>query len=200
MSNVCHVGDNAIDFTAEAVNSKGEFENITLSNLRGKYVVLLFYPLDYTFVCPSELVGFSDHHAEFEKENCQILGVSVDSKFTHLAWCNTPRKEGGLGGPLNFPLVADQTHQISRNYNCYWEKVGHSKRGLVIISDKGVVRSVVINDDPVGRSWQETLRVVSAFRHNDANPNEVCPLGWTKGAKVIIPNPKDKLQYFNSLN
>eukprot|EP01091_Cochliopodium_minus_P013226 TRINITY_DN420_c0_g1_i2.p1 TRINITY_DN420_c0_g1~~TRINITY_DN420_c0_g1_i2.p1 ORF type:complete len:201 (-),score=66.07 TRINITY_DN420_c0_g1_i2:61-663(-) len=200
MSNGWDIGDNATDFTAEAVNAKGEFEDITLSKLRGKYVVLLFYPLDFTFVCPSELVGFSDNYSKFQEAGADILGISVDSKFTHLAWTNTSRKDGGLGGPLNFPLVSDLTHQISKDYRVYWEKSGYSKRGLVIISDKGVVRSRVINDDPVGRSWEETLRVIQAFKHNDTNPNEVCPLGWTKGSKVIIANPKDKLSYFNSVN
>ena len=156
--------------------------------------------MDYTFVCPSELVGFSDNYAKFQEAGAQILGISVDSKFTHLAWSNTSRKEGGLGAPLNFPLVSDLTHQISKDYHMYWNNAGHSKRGLVIISDKGVIRSVMVNDDPVGRSWEETLRVIQAFKHNDANPNEVCPLGWTKGAKVITPNPKDKLNYFNSVN
>lgn len=124
----------------------------------------------------------------------------MDSKFTHLAWSQTSRKEGGLGGPLNFPLVSDLTHQISKDYNVYWHQKGYSKRGLVIISDKGIVRSRVINDDPVGRSWEETLRVVDALIHSDKNPGEVCPAGWHKGGKTIIDNPKDKLKYFNAVN
>ena len=149
-------------------------------------------------MCPSELIAFSDNAEKFQAAGAEIIGVSVDSKFTHLAWTQASRKEGGLGGPLKFPLVADLTHQISKDYNVYWKKAGHSKRALVIISDKGVIRSKVVNDDPVGRSWEETLRVVEALIHSDTHPGEVCPAGWHKGGKTIKVGPTEKLEFFSS--
>ena len=193
------VGDLAPDFSAEALGADGKFFDFKLSSLNGKYVVLLFYPLDFTFVCPSELLAFSENAQKFRDAGAEVVGISVDSKFTHLAWTQTPKKEGGLGSPLNFPLVSDITHEISKAYNLYWHNKGHSKRGLVIVSPKGFVSSKMVNDDPVGRSWEETLRVVEALVHHDAHPDEVCPAGWKKGGKTIKEHPVHKKDYFSSV-
>uniref|UniRef100_A0A8B9WN14 Peroxiredoxin-2 n=1 Tax=Bos mutus grunniens TaxID=30521 RepID=A0A8B9WN14_BOSMU len=167
MACVCkaHVGKPAPEFQATAVVD-GAFKEVKLSDYKGKYVVLFFYPLDFTFVCPTEIVAFSDRAAEFHKLNCEVLGVSVDSQFTHLAWINTPRKEGGLG-PLNIPLLADVTRKLSSDYGVLKEDEGIAYRGLFVIDGKGVLRQVTINDLPVGRSVDEALRLVQAFQYTD---------------------------------
>jgi peroxiredoxin (alkyl hydroperoxide reductase subunit C) len=145
---------------------KGEFKELKLTDFVGKYLILLFYPLDFTFVCPTEIIAFSDRAHEFEDLNTAVVGVSTDSQFTHLAWVNTPRKQGGLGH-VNIPLLSDLTHQISKDYGVYLEHLGHSLRGLFIIDAKGIVRQITMNDLPVGRSVDETLRLVQAFQYAD---------------------------------
>ncbi|XP_035686142.1 peroxiredoxin-2-like [Branchiostoma floridae] len=187
----------APDFQGTAVVN-GKFEEIKLSDYKGKYLVFFFYPLDFTFVCPTEIIAFNERVEEFRKVNTEVVGVSVDSQFTHLAWINTPRKAGGLG-PMNFPLLSDLTHKISRDYGVLLEDVGHTLRGLFIIDDKGILRQITMNDLPVGRSVDETLRLVQAFQYTDQH-GEVCPAGWTPGADTIIPNPNDKLKYFEKAN
>jgi len=172
----------------------GEFKDIKLTDYKGKYLVLFFYPLDFTFVCPTEIIAFSDRVKEFKAIGAEVLGASVDSHFSHLAWTNTPRKAGGLG-TLNIPLLSDLTHKISKDYGVYLEDHGHTLRGLFIIDDKGVLRQITMNDLPVGRSVDETLRLVQAFQYTDAH-GEVCPAGWKPGADTIIPTPSDKLKYF----
>jgi len=172
----------------------GEFKDLKLSDYLGKYLVFFFYPLDFTFVCPTEIIAFSDRVEEFRKINTEVIGVSVDSVYTHLAWINTPRKEGGLG-KMNIPLLADLTKQISKDYGVLLEDAGHTLRGLFIIDDKGVLRQITMNDLPVGRSVDETLRLVQAFQYTDKH-GEVCPAGWKPGADTIIPDPKEKLTYF----
>eukprot|EP01103_Thecamoeba_quadrilineata_P005723 TRINITY_DN15491_c0_g1_i1.p1 TRINITY_DN15491_c0_g1~~TRINITY_DN15491_c0_g1_i1.p1 ORF type:complete len:199 (-),score=48.28 TRINITY_DN15491_c0_g1_i1:27-623(-) len=192
------VGKQAPDFTVDAVVGK-VFESISLKQYRGKYVVLFFYPLDFTFVCPSEILAFSDRAKEFEALNTVLLGASVDSKYAHLAWVNTPRKEGGLGGALNFPLLSDLTQKVSRDYGVLIEEAGHTLRGLFIISDKGIVRHVTLNDPPVGRSVDETLRLVQAFKHVDEH-GEVCPINWKPGSATIKPDPEKSKEYFSAVN
>jgi len=172
----------------------GEFKDIKLTDYKGKYLVLFFYPLDFTFVCPTEIIAFSDRVKEFQAIGAEVIGASVDSHFSHLAWMNTPRKAGGLG-KLAIPLLSDLTHKISQDYGVYLEDHGHTLRGLFIIDDKGVLRQITMNDLPVGRSVDETLRLVQAFKYTDAH-GEVCPAGWKPGADTIIPNPSDKLKYF----
>lgn len=140
----------------------GSFIDLKLSDFKGKYLVFFFYPLDFTFVCPTEILAFNDRLDEFHRINTEIVGCSVDSHFTHLAWINTPRKEGGLG-QLKMPLLSDLSHKISTDYGVYLEDVGHSLRGLFIIDDKQVLRQITLNDLPVGRSVDETLRLVSIF-------------------------------------
>ncbi|CAL1547579.1 unnamed protein product, partial [Lymnaea stagnalis] len=164
------IGDLAItkpapQFEAQAVVD-GEFKTVKLTDYRGKYVVLFFYPLDFTFVCPTEIISFSDRVADFRSINCEVLACSTDSVFSHLAWINTPRKQGGLG-PMNIPLIADKNAEISKKYGCLKADEGIAFRGLYIIDDKGNLRQITINDLPVGRSVDETLRLVQAFQFTD---------------------------------
>ncbi|KAI3383675.1 hypothetical protein SNEBB_009259 [Seison nebaliae] len=187
------VQKSAPDFKATAVIGN-EFKDIQLSDYFGKYIVLFFYPLDFTFVCPTEIIAFNDHVEEFEKINTQLLAVSVDSHFSHLTWTSVPRSKGGLG-PMKIPLISDLTHQISKNYGVYLEEAGHSLRGLFIIDPKGIIRQITINDLPVGRSVDETKRLVQAFQFTDEN-GEVCPIDWNPGKDTIIPSPELKLKYF----
>uniref|UniRef100_UPI00358DF54F peroxiredoxin-4-like isoform X1 n=1 Tax=Myxine glutinosa TaxID=7769 RepID=UPI00358DF54F len=175
----------------------GEFKELKLTDYLGKYLVFFFFPLDFTFVCPTELVGFSDRISEFRDVGAEVVAVSVDSQFTHLAWINTPRKQGGLGH-LQFPLLSDLTHKISRDYGVLMPDLGHSLRGLFIIDPRGVLRQMTLNDLPVGRSVDETLRLVQAFRYTDSH-GEVCPAGWKPGGDTIIPDPAGKLKYFDNL-
>jgi len=190
---VARIGKEAPDFEAEAVVN-GDFQKVKLSDYRGKYVVFFFYPLDFTFVCPTEIIAFSDRVDEFRKIGAEVIGASVDSHFTHLAWTKTPRKEGGLG-KMNIPLVSDLTKEISRNYGVLLEDQGIALRGLFIIDPQGVVRQITLNDLPVGRDVDETLRLVQAFQYVDKH-GEVCPAGWKPGKDTIIPNPSDKIKYF----
>uniref|UniRef100_A0A5F4W3Y4 thioredoxin-dependent peroxiredoxin n=2 Tax=Callithrix jacchus TaxID=9483 RepID=A0A5F4W3Y4_CALJA len=176
----------------------GEFKELKLTDYRGKYLVFFFYPLDFTFVCPTEIIAFGDRLEEFRAINTEVVACSVDSQFTHLAWINTPRRQGGLG-PIRIPLLSDLTHQISKDYGVYLEDSGHTLRGLFIIDDKGILRQITLNDLPVGRSVDETLRLVQAFQYTDKH-GEVCPAGWKPGSETIIPDPAGKLKYFDKLN
>lgn len=187
------VGQPAPDFTADAVVG-GQFKQVTLSSYRGRNVVLFFWPLDFTFVCPTEIIAFSDAHKQFEERNTAVLGVSVDSKFTHLAWTNTPRNKGGLG-EVKFPLVSDLTHQISRDYGVLIEGAGVALRGLFLIDKNGIVRHMLINDLPLGRSVEEAIRVVDALAHFEKH-GEVCPANWKPGEKTIKPDPKGAQEFF----
>ncbi|CAI9594118.1 unnamed protein product, partial [Staurois parvus] len=161
----------------------GEFKELKLTDYKGKYLVFFFYPLDFTFVCPTEIIAFGDRIEEFRSINTEVVACSVDSQFTHLAWINTPRKQGGLG-PMKIPLLSDLTHQISKDYGVYLEDQGHTLRGLFIIDDKGVLRQITMNDLPVGRSVDETLRLVQAFQYTDKH-GEVCPAGWKPGSETV---------------
>nr|XP_048296690.1 peroxiredoxin-4 isoform X2 [Myodes glareolus] len=176
----------------------GEFKELKLTDYRGKYLVFFFYPLDFTFVCPTEIIAFGDRIEEFRSINTEVVACSVDSQFTHLAWINTPRRQGGLG-PIRIPLLSDLNHQISKDYGVYLEDSGHTLRGLFIIDDKGVLRQITLNDLPVGRSVDETLRLVQAFQYTDKH-GEVCPAGWKPGSETIIPDPAGKLKYFDKQN
>eukprot|EP01128_Nolandella_sp_AFSM9_P001800 TRINITY_DN1220_c0_g1_i1.p1 TRINITY_DN1220_c0_g1~~TRINITY_DN1220_c0_g1_i1.p1 ORF type:complete len:234 (-),score=72.75 TRINITY_DN1220_c0_g1_i1:771-1373(-) len=186
------VGTKAPEFSATALVGK-EFKNLTLSSYSGKWVVLFFYPLDFTFVCPSELTGMSDEIDRFKELNAEVVGVSVDSHFTHLAFSQTARKEGGLGG-LKFPLLSDLTHGIGEAYSAMNGNSGHHLRATYIIDPKGIVRHVSMNDPPVGRSVDELVRVTTALQFADKH-GEVCPLNWTPGKDTIDTN--DKLKYFS---
>lgn len=176
----------------------GAFQEIKLEDYAGKYVVLFFYPLDFTFVCPTEIIAFSDRAAEFEKINCALIGCSTDSHFTHLAWMNTPRKEGGVG-KLDIPLLADKSMKIARDYGVLQEESGVAFRGLFIIDGKQNLRQVTVNDLPVGRSVDEVLRLVQAFQFTDEH-GEVCPANWKPGQKTMKADPEKSKEYFGSAN
>lgn len=187
----------APEFSVQAVVN-GEFKTVKLSQYRGKYVVLFFYPLDFTFVCPTEIIAFSDRAEEFRSINCEVLAASTDSVFSHLAWVNTPRKQGGLGN-MKIPLLADKNLELSRLYGCLKEDEGIAFRALFIVDDKGNLRQITMNDLPVGRSVDETLRLVQAFQFTDKH-GEVCPAGWKPGADTIKPNVKDSKAFFSKAN
>ncbi|MBN3305773.1 peroxiredoxin-2 [Amia ocellicauda] len=191
------IGKPAPHFQGTAVVD-GQFKEIKLSDYRGKYVVFFFYPLDFTFVCPTEIVAFSDRSEEFRKVNCEVIAASTDSHFSHLAWTNTARKEGGLG-PMKIPLLADLTQSISRDYGVLKEDEGIAYRGLFVIDDKGILRQITVNDLPVGRSVDETLRLVQAFQFTDKH-GEVCPAGWKPGSDTIVPDVQKSKEYFSKQN
>ena len=188
----------APDFKATAVVN-GQFKEIQLNSYRGdKYVVLYFYPLDFTFVCPTEIIAFNDKVKEFEKRNATILGVSVDSHYTHLAWINTPRKQGGLGG-LDYPLVSDLTKKIAADYGVLTADGAVALRGLFLIDRDGFVRHELVNDLPIGRSVDEALRVLDALQQFEVH-GEVCPANWQVGDKTMKPDPQGSLQYFEAVH
>lgn len=191
------VGQQAPDFTATAVVDQ-EFKTIKLSDYRGKYVVLFFYPLDFTFVCPTEITAFSDSYEKFSKLNTEVLGVSVDSEFSHLAWIQTDRKSGGLGD-LNYPLVSDIKKEISSAYNVLDPEAGIALRGLFIIDKDGVIQHATINNLAFGRNVEETLRILQAIQHVQTHPDEVCPAGWQPGAKTMNPDPKKSKEFFAAI-
>ena len=190
------VGHQAPDFTATAVVDQ-EFKEISLSQYRGKYVVLFFYPLDFTFVCPTEITAFSDRYSDFSSKNCEILGVSVDSKYSHLAWIQTPRNQGGIGD-INYPLVADLNKEIGNAFNILDDE-GKALRGLYLIDPEGVIVHATINNLPVGRNVDETLRLLQAFQYVQSNPDEVCPANWTPGSATMLEYPKGSKEYFSAI-
>ncbi len=183
----------APDFTATAVMPDNSFkDDFKLSDLRGKYVLLFFYPLDFTFVCPSEILAFNKAVQEFESNNCQLVGVSVDSHFSHLAWKNTPVNEGGIGN-IQYPLVADLDKSISKNYGVLLE-AGIALRGLFLLDREGVVKHQVVNDLPLGRSVSEALRVLDALQFTEEH-GDVCPANWKKGEEAMKPTAEGVADY-----
>ena len=187
----------APNFTAQAVMPDGSFKEIKLSDYKGKYVILFFYPLDFTFVCPTEIIAFSNSMDEFKKRNAEVLGVSVDSHFSHLAWRNTDRKNGGLGD-IAYPLVADLNKKITYDYGVMHE-VGIAFRGLFLIDKEGVVQHQVINNLPLGRNIEEALRMVDALQFHENN-GEVCPANWKSGEDGMKPDPSGSKTYFDKHN
>jgi peroxiredoxin (alkyl hydroperoxide reductase subunit C) len=192
------IGNVAPDFEAEAVFDQ-EFIKIKLSEYIGKkYVILFFYPLDFTFVCPTEITAFSDRYSEFEKLDTEVIGVSTDSVFSHLAWIQTDRKTGGLGD-LNYPIVSDITKKISKAFNVLIPEQGIALRGLFIIDKQGVIQHATINNLGIGRSVDETLRTLQAVQYVQDNPDEVCPAGWKPGEKTMKPDSKLSKEYFEAI-
>ena len=191
------VGQAAPEFTATAVFDQ-EFKTIKLSDYRGKYVILLFYPLDFTFVCPTELTAFSDRFGDFKQIDTEVLGISVDSPFSHLAWTQSDRKSGGVG-ELNYPLVADIKKEISAAYNVLDPEEGVALRGLFIIDKDGVIQHATINNLSFGRNVDETLRTLQAIQYVQTHPDEVCPAGWQPGDKTMVPDPVKSQVYFASV-
>ena len=188
------IGQPAPNFSAPAVVNGG-FKDVSLENFKGKYVVLFFYPLDFTFVCPTEITAFADRYSEFSALNTEVIGVSVDSKFSHLAWIQMEKKKGGLGGSLPYPLVSDISKKISEDFGVLTAE--HiALRGLFIIDREGVVQHSTINNLAFGRSVDETLRTLQALQYIQSNPGEVCPAGWTPGAKTMKPDQEGLKAYF----
>ena len=200
----------APEFTATAVMADNTFKQISLSNYRGKKVVLFFYPLDFTFVCPTELLAFDHRLAEFEKRGVQVLGCSVDSEFSHLAWRNTPLNAGGIG-QVKYPIISDMDKSISRNYEVLVgaepatvitesaeteTSIGGivALRGTYLIDEDGIVRHAVINDLPLGRNVDEMLRMVDALSHFQKH-GEVCPAGWQVGDKAMEGSTEGVAKY-----
>jgi peroxiredoxin (alkyl hydroperoxide reductase subunit C) len=192
------VGQPAPDFSATAVYDM-EFKTVKLSDYRGKkYVVLFFYPLDFTFVCPTEITAFSDRYDDFAKLDTEILGVSVDSEYSHLAWIQTDRKAGGVG-ELRYPLVSDLKKEISAAYNVLDPGAGVALRGLFIIDKEGIIQHATINNLAFGRSVDETLRTLQAIQYVQSHPDEVCPANWQPGQKTMHPDPVKSKEFFAAI-
>ena len=187
----------APEFTAQAVMPDGSFKEIKLSDYKGKYVILFFYPLDFTFVCPTEIIAFSEKMDEFKKRNTEVLGVSIDSHFSHLAWRNTDRKQGGLGD-IQYPLVADVNKKITYDYGVMHE-AGIAFRGLFLIDTNGIVQHQLINNLPLGRNIDEALRMVDALQLHEKN-GEVCPANWSEGSDGMKADPTGSKEYFQKHN
>lgn len=189
------VGRKAPDFTAPAVLANGDIDNTFNLNkaIEKKCSILFFYPLDFTFVCPSELIAINNRIAEFEKRNTLIMGISIDSQFTHRAWRNTPVANGGIGA-LQFPLISDITHSICQAYDVEHPTASVALRGAFLIDKQGIVRSQIINDLPLGRNVDELLRLVDALEFHEQH-GEVCPAGWSKGKAGIKPTSEGIATY-----
>lgn len=187
------VGKAAPDFTAQAVMPDGSFKEINLSDFRGKNVILFFYPLDFTFVCPSEIIAFHNHLADFKERNTEVIGVSIDSQFTHHAWRNTAIDKGGIG-EIGYPLVADLTKNIARDYDVLTGDGAVAYRGTFLIDKEGCVRHQVVNDLPLGRNIAEAIRMVDALAFHEEN-GEVCPANWIKGKEGMKPSAAGVASY-----
>ncbi len=184
----------APDFTAPTVLPDGSIkEDFSLSDFHGKYIVLFFYPQDFTFVCPTELIAFSRRIKEFEKRGVQVIGCSVDSQSTHVDWRNTPVEDGGVGA-IRYPLVADVDHEICRAYDVEFGDAGVAFRGSFLIDQEGIVRHQVVNDLPLGRNVDEMLRMVDALQFTEKY-GEVCPAGWNKGEEGMKPDKEGVASY-----
>jgi peroxiredoxin 2/4 len=192
MSNL--VTKTAPDFTAQAVFENNEIKELSLSSYKDKsYVLLFFYPLDFTFVCPSEIIAFDKKLDEFKKRNVEVIGVSVDSQFTHFAWKNTKVEDGGIG-QVKYPLVADLNKNIAKDYGVLLEDAGVALRGLFLIDKLGIIRHAVVNDLPLGRNVDEAIRMVDALQFTEQH-GEVCPANWTVGDEGMKPTAEGVAQY-----
>jgi peroxiredoxin (alkyl hydroperoxide reductase subunit C) len=190
------VTQQAPDFTANAVLADNSFkEDFKLSDFKGKYVLLFFYPLDFTFVCPSEILAFNKAVNQFAERNCQLIGISIDSHFSHLAWKNTPVNEGGIGN-IQYPLVADLDKSISKAYEVLLD-AGIALRGLFLIDREGIIRHQVVNDLPLGRNVDEALRVLDALQFTEEH-GEVCPANWNRGDEAMKPTAEGVAEYLSA--
>lgn len=190
------IENEAPGFEAEAVYPDGTIQPLNLYDYRGKYVVLFFYPMDFTFVCPTEIVAFSDQIDEFRQRDAEVLGVSVDSVHSHFAWRNMPRREGGIGN-ISYPVISDLDKEISRSYGVLLEKPSVALRGTFIIDRQGVVRSAMINDLPLGRNIDEMLRLLDAL-HQVEQYGDVCPANWHAGEQTMKATPESLKEYVQS--
>ncbi len=191
------VGRKAPNFKAAAVLGNGEIvDNFDLAEaIKGKPAVVFFYPLDFTFVCPSELIAFDHRMEEFTKRGVEVIGVSIDSQFTHNAWRNTPINEGGIG-PVRYTLVADVKHDICKAYDVEHPEAGVAFRGSFLIDKEGMVRHQVVNDLPLGRNVDEMIRMIDALQFHEEH-GEVCPAGWNKGEKGMQASPEGVASYLS---
>lgn len=189
------VARTAPDFTAQAVIPSGCIEEFTLSSLRGKYVVLFFWPLDFTFVCPTEIIAHNRRLQEFRDRGVEVVGVSIDSQFTHAAWRNTPVDQGGIG-PVGFTMVADVKHEIAQAYGIEHPEAGVALRASFLIDRSGVVQHQVVNNLPLGRNVDEMLRLVDALQFTEKH-GEVCPAGWQKGDTGMKPDADGVAAYLS---
>lgn len=191
------VGKMAPDFTAAAVLANGEITaKFHLADvIKNKYALIVFYPLDFTFVCPSELIAIDNRIEEFNRRNTVVIGISIDSQFTHNAWRKTPVNEGGIGA-VRYPLVADVTHQICQAYGVEHNTAHIALRGTFLIDKQGVVRSQIVNDLPLGRNIDELIRLVDALQFHEQH-GEVCPAGWNKGDAGIKPTEEGIANYLS---
>jgi peroxiredoxin (alkyl hydroperoxide reductase subunit C) len=190
------IAKEAPDFTAPAVMPNGVIEEqFKLSDLRGKYVVLFFWPLDFTFVCPTEIIAHDRRMAQFKERNVEVVGISIDSQFTHFAWRNTPINDGGIG-PVQYPMVADITHAITKAYGVEHPD-GVALRASFLIDRDGIVQHQVVNNLPLGRNVDEMLRMVDALQFTEAH-GEVCPAGWQKGEEGMQPSAEGVASYLSS--
>lgn len=179
-----------------------KFTKVSLDDYKEKWLILFFYPFDFTFVCPTEIVSFSETIDEFRKINAEVVAISTDSHHTHLAWIKTPRDQGGLG-KMNIPILADISKRVSQDYGVLVtdeddDMFGAALRGLFVIDPKGIVRSIQINDDAVGRSVVETLRILKAFQFADSHPHQVCPANWKPGDDTITTDHETKMDFFQT--
>ena len=189
------VGEEAPEFKATAVMADNTFKNdFQLSDFKGKYVLLFFYPLDFTFVCPSEIIAFNKKLDEFKSRNVEVIGVSTDSHFSHWAWKNTPVNNGGIGD-IQFPLVADLTKEISADYGVLLEG-GMALRGTFLIDKEGMVQHMSVNNLGLGRSVDEALRMIDALQHLEEH-GEVCPANWSKGDDAMTPTADGVAKYLS---
>lgn len=189
------VGKKAPNFNEKAVQGTEIIENFTLSQFKGKYVVLFFYPLDFTFVCPTELHAFNAQWEEFQELNTELVAVSTDSWFSHSAWLSTPKSEGGIQG-VRFPIVADFNKRISADYDVLLEE-GMALRGLFLIDRDGVVQHQIVNNLDLGRSVEETIRMVRALQHTELH-GEVCPAGWNHSQDALEASSEGIKKYFST--
>nr|QCI07889.1 2-Cys peroxiredoxin [Pleonosporium borreri] len=190
------VGYQAPDFLATAVYDQ-EFKEIHLSDYLGKYLILLFYPLNFTFVCPTEITAFSDSYDKFKELNTEILAISVDSEYCHLAWTQIDRENGGVGN-LKYPLVSDLNKSISKSYNVLTQD-SKALRGLFILDKEGIIQHILVNNLDVGRSVDEALRILQAIQYVQVNPDEVCPANWQPGSKTIVTKSNQSQEYFRAV-
>ena len=188
----CLVTKEAPDFTAQAVLGNNTIEELTLSSYRGKYVLLFFYPLDFTFVCPSEIIAFDKALDKFQAKNTEVIGVSVDSQFTHFAWKGTPVEKGGIG-QVGYPLVADLNKNIARDYGVLFDDA-IALRGLFLIDKEGIVQNALVNNLPLGRNVDEALRVLDALQYTEEH-GEVCPANWKEGEDAMTPSADGVADY-----
>lgn len=194
---VAQIQKQAPAFTKTAVVD-GVFEEISLEQYLGKWVLLAFIPLAFTFVCPTEIIAYSEAVKKFTDKNAEILFASTDSEYSLLAWTNVARKDGGLG-PINIPLLADTNHSLSRDYGVLLEDAGIALRGIFLIDPKGTLRQITINDLPVGRSVDESVRLLEAFQFTEVH-GEVCPANWQPGSETIKPTVESSKEYFGKAN